>query len=303
MANTVIKVLDIEGNLIDTVMTKEDGSFTYKKLRLDEEMVLQVETQDELDLVGGIVYLVGEDKERSRFFIREGNTLVHPSAMGKETIYGSFTYKKLAMTNAVLEVLDQNGMPIDTIYTDEKGFFKYEKMKLDNEYSLKPIDLSDEDFEELELSLTNKSGKNLQTVSMGSSGKFKFDDKPLPLADQGQKKSSAKKTMKVDNKVIYFGFNQTAITVSEEQKLDLVAKSLSSNNKKVTLVGHTDNVDTEEVNQGVGLNRAKNVKEALVKRGVSASRISILSKGESEPKSSNTSANGRAQNRRVEITF
>jgi len=73
--------------------------------------------------------------------------------------------------------------------------------------------------------------------------------------------------------------------------------------RKVMIEGHTDNVGSDEYNQGLSQRRAQSVQAALFERGVAASQISTLGKGETTPVASNDNAAGRQQNRRVELVF
>ena len=73
--------------------------------------------------------------------------------------------------------------------------------------------------------------------------------------------------------------------------------------ESVNVVGHTDSVGTDAYNQGLSERRAEAVKTYLVDRGVDANLISVSGMGESQPVADNATADGREQNRRVEITF
>jgi outer membrane protein OmpA-like peptidoglycan-associated protein len=74
-------------------------------------------------------------------------------------------------------------------------------------------------------------------------------------------------------------------------------------NSTITLIGHTDNVGTDEINLDIGKKRAENVKLQLVKRGIKASQILTDSKGSSLPIADNSTEEGRYKNRRTEIIF
>jgi len=102
---------------------------------------------------------------------------------------------------------------------------------------------------------------------------------------------------------IYFPFNSTnKLNDSEvESYLNDVAKRVKSTGEKVQLVGHTDNVGGDGPNIALGQRRADIVKNYLIKRGVSPSKILASSKGETSPIASNDSDNGRAKNRRTEL--
>ena len=71
--------------------------------------------------------------------------------------------------------------------------------------------------------------------------------------------------------------------------------------RTVVIEGYTDNVGSEEYNQGLSERRADSVKAYLAGQGVGAIRLSALGRGESDPVAGNDSAAGRQQNRRVEV--
>ena len=84
--------------------------------------------------------------------------------------------------------------------------------------------------------------------------------------------------------------------------LDSFAQGLLGNPQAhVRVVGHTDNVGSDAVNDPLSINRAASVRNYLVSRGVASGVISIDGRGEREPIASNETAEGRARNRRVEI--
>jgi outer membrane protein OmpA-like peptidoglycan-associated protein len=73
--------------------------------------------------------------------------------------------------------------------------------------------------------------------------------------------------------------------------------------RKVLIEGHTDNVGSDEYNQSLSERRAASVQAALFERGVEASQISTVGKGETTPVAGNNNPAGRQQNRRVELVF
>lgn len=84
--------------------------------------------------------------------------------------------------------------------------------------------------------------------------------------------------------------------------LDQFASGLSSQpNTEVRIIGHTDNVGSDAINDPLSLQRAQSTRDYLAARGVNPSRVTIEGRGEREPIATNATAEGRAQNRRVEI--
>lgn len=70
-----------------------------------------------------------------------------------------------------------------------------------------------------------------------------------------------------------------------------------------TVIGHTDATGSDAANRGLSQRRADAVREYLQARGVDKSRVRSVGRGESEGIADNASAEGRAQNRRVEIVL
>jgi outer membrane protein OmpA-like peptidoglycan-associated protein len=79
---------------------------------------------------------------------------------------------------------------------------------------------------------------------------------------------------------------------------DIIAKYPED---KIMIIGHTDNVGDDAYNQRLSENRASAVKVQLMGRGVPAASITTMGMGESQPIATNTTADGRQMNRRVEM--
>ncbi|MDX1504115.1 MAG: OmpA family protein [Spongiibacter sp.] len=101
---------------------------------------------------------------------------------------------------------------------------------------------------------------------------------------------------------VNFEFNSAQLTVNAETILDGVAATLiSSPGFDVELQGHTDSKGSDSYNMNLSQNRAKSVKRYLTVKGVEGSRLTARGYGEEQPVASNDTAEGRAQNRRVEL--
>jgi OOP family OmpA-OmpF porin len=70
---------------------------------------------------------------------------------------------------------------------------------------------------------------------------------------------------------------------------------------KISVEGHTDNVGDAKANLALSTDRAYSVMAYLQEKGISSKRLKFKGWGSEKPMVSNTSANGRSQNRRIEI--
>lgn len=67
------------------------------------------------------------------------------------------------------------------------------------------------------------------------------------------------------------------------------------------IIGHTDSRGSEKYNQSLSQQRAQSVADYLYTQGIEESRITVRGEGESKPKASNDTEEGRMENRRVEV--
>lgn len=87
-----------------------------------------------------------------------------------------------------------------------------------------------------------------------------------------------------------------------QQKIALVAEQIRTQPESiVTVEGHTDSRDSEANNQVLSQRRAESVRNFLMSKGIPGNQIRAIGMGESRPVASNETAEGRANNRRVEI--
>lgn len=101
---------------------------------------------------------------------------------------------------------------------------------------------------------------------------------------------------------ILFATNKSELSPASREALAKFAASLkNSPDTDVTIYGHTDNTGTRAVNERVSKERADAVSNYLVSQGVSRSRITTEGLAFDQPVADNSTAAGRAQNRRVEV--
>jgi hypothetical protein len=118
--------------------------------------------------------------------------------------------------------------------------------------------------------------------------------------------SNTKMTNKIGNKSYHIEFVTGSAQISESSKdvLDQIFQdAVTADGTKILIGGYTDNVGNESSNMNLSEQRALSVLNYLKEKGLTPTRLESKGYGSSNPIADNSSASGRAQNRRVEISI
>lgn len=103
---------------------------------------------------------------------------------------------------------------------------------------------------------------------------------------------------------VHFEFDKATLTAADKEVLSTIATRLKqeTSTAQLRVTGHTDSVGSDAYNQRLSDKRANSVVQYLVESGVPRSSfVSVEGAGESQPVADNSTADGRAMNRRTEI--
>lgn len=101
---------------------------------------------------------------------------------------------------------------------------------------------------------------------------------------------------------VTFDTGSYTLSPNVQYSLNDAAQTLATYNETIIdVIGHTDSTGNDNINIPLSENRANSVAQYLVSKGVAANRINTAGRGASQPIATNTTPEGRAQNRRVEI--
>ena len=103
---------------------------------------------------------------------------------------------------------------------------------------------------------------------------------------------------------VLFDFDKSVVKPEGKAELQKLADTIKAQGLAVgdiDVVGHTDSVGSDEYNQALSIRRAAAVKAYLVSKGVSGGIIDVMGMGKRDPIATNSTAAGRAMNRRVDV--
>jgi outer membrane protein OmpA-like peptidoglycan-associated protein len=101
---------------------------------------------------------------------------------------------------------------------------------------------------------------------------------------------------------ISFDVGRSAVKSNFAGVLNQFATTLNSNpGTQITIIGHTDSSGSDAINNPLSVDRANSARDYLIARGVAVTRFTTEGRGSREPVADNSTAEGRAMNRRVEI--
>lgn len=100
---------------------------------------------------------------------------------------------------------------------------------------------------------------------------------------------------------VLFATGKSELMPTARKRLDDVIAALKDQKRAITIVGHTDSVGSDDKNMALSQKRADSVRTYLTTHGIPEDRVTSEGAGETEPIADNKTAEGRANNRRVEI--
>jgi outer membrane protein OmpA-like peptidoglycan-associated protein len=140
------------------------------------------------------------------------------------------------------------------------------------------------------------AGIGIQHRFLGPKPMERVEAQPAPAAEPPMKK-------RLVLRGVNFDFDKSNIRADARPVLDEAVRTLKEAGEiRVAVEGHTDSRGTDQYNQGLSIRRANAVADYLSARGIARSRLQVDGYGESRPVASNDTDDGRAQNRRVELS-
>jgi peptidoglycan-associated lipoprotein len=148
-----------------------------------------------------------------------------------------------------------------------------------------------------------KQGLTLAVVMSFLVGCSSSDNKGTENATTGTAVTDTSSSEATLSNVVYFDFDQYALTAESRAVLLAHADKLKGASVAVRLEGHADERGSREYNMALGEKRANAVRDFLVTQGVNGSSLEVVSFGEEQPAATGSDEASWSQNRRVEVKY
>jgi len=316
---------DVEGAINHPILEKYKNSciVAYSESKFDavtfpiSKITSREGAQKEITEEGKIINLLYgiENSERATVLevqknyeqaLKQGNFEILFSAFGRKKISGSYKIQSIYETFGAVDVVEQYQ------HLKPKSYFRFSMSGHNSN-----IDKDDAYF----VAKGKRNGK-VYTIALyihyNRSSWKGLKDNIFVLAqiveredmETGQvSAASIEKKIKNEGKEVFhnilFDFGSDNLSKESYSIIETLAEYLNANpNQKYFIIGHTDNVGTLAANQILSEKRAKAVLKALTtKYGVSKFQVTAHGVGQLSPLATNTTEEGKALNRRVEIVL
>ena len=228
----------------------------------------------------------------------------------KGKILDAKTNKPIA--GRVLYRFDHDVQKADSVKTNNLGEYSF-KVKPDAYTFIALANGYESSQESMDLSKLNKNQQFSQNIYLNPVvekpvKKEEAKEEELKIEKKETAKEEASPLKIEDNKFrldkVFFEIGESNLLAESYEQLNGLLKMLKDDPQmKIVVEGHTDNVGDPTQNKRLSLERAFNVREYLISKGIAGNRIQFKGYGDTKPVADNSSEEGRKMNRRVEFVI
>lgn len=336
MPDQKVRLLNESHEEISASVTNRLGEFHFEELPREEIYLTQIEAKDPdinvevylfdengkplrraVEVADGIFGFPENDEEFSQLVLLTEQDWTLNVANGKIGITGRVVDAKTLLVgfpNVKVGIYDSGKQELESVLTDQDGRFTFrdrEKKAYLIRYSQKPED----SYTEM-VAVDDKNVPYLFATNemLDDQGFFKFEELPreivvlkrMQVEDVELEFKTDFSKMESGTPIvlnnIQFKSGSYQILESSYQELNDLAKALEEKPElKIAISGHTDNTGDEAKNLQLSKDRAKEVMNYLIEKGINKSRLTSSGFGSEKPIATNDTEEGRKKNRRVEF--
>lgn len=195
-ANSMIELVDENGNVVDVIQTDANGNFEYEKLALNRNFILRMAEADAEALEDTKVFLVDEDgnkaeeatqteeggfsfqqlsaariNELSRMSDKDGSEILIIDKSDMVVVAGQFEYENLPSDGVKMNLLDEEEVVLHVTQTDSDGKFSFDNLEPNQDYIVTIAE--DQNIpEDARLYLLDDDGNKVLLINQGENGKY-----------------------------------------------------------------------------------------------------------------------------------
>lgn len=275
----------------------------------------QAKEQDELYEKNGFVYGALDYSFKNRFLsVEDVKNKKRWSVNVKDNLVFSFSDFTTQVSPNVQDGLEQIAnylqrnsdrvLTLTGLYSSkEENSSVFNDLGLARANTVKNILLS-LDVSPKQLKVMGAQDKELDMFDSAIIGGVNFEFSGMSAEEDKETLKELERNLKSQNTRIYFETGSDEIKLTSELRsyfTDLTYYFSLNDDAKIQVVGHTDNEGSSRDNLKLGKRRAEFVRDYLASNGIATNRIEVSSRGDKDPIESNSTKEGRAANRRVEV--
>jgi outer membrane protein OmpA-like peptidoglycan-associated protein/tetratricopeptide (TPR) repeat protein len=325
--NTRVDLVDGNNNILQTIITNEDGEFIFSGLGVHTKYAFYINYDDKPDSLNARFYMLNGEGEKVLILLQsiDGEygfetlppdefealpIIVESSSLLTINLKGNI-YQDMQgdiKKHVSIYILNDEKKVIAKGYTDENGNFSFSELPPQDHYTLMVTD----SIPGVKIVILNK-GDRVVELKYNSNDKGYYyerlsaEEDFITLKNESGEEVKIKlsENFEVDN--IYYAYNSWEINQEAAESLNRLIKLMNMNSHiSITLYSHTDSRGKDKYNLTLSQKRAESAKDYLVKNGISSDRIKAVGMGEKELTNKckdrvECSEEEHAQNRRTEF--
>lgn len=328
-----VMLVDEEGNIVFEEYSDARGNFNFKNVTLDGNYIITTENVEEemflfvFNQEGDVLTQLKQNQSAQFVFKKIKSDYANNLQMlaDEEDVFeletmvvtGNFNYRNLEgefSDGLMVYLYDEQGFLLDSAMTSEGGFFMFRGLNPELNYQFKMKE-DDPNFnlEDFTLFVEDRYGNVIADLYRAEDGYFKYkkfqgeDSNPLSQIEVHEEQFQFQAENNSKNFSLYFDINSSYANFKSNQELTALISDLKNNEgNTIQISAFADCRSTDDYNLWLSERRGNRLKDYLLQKGISSSRISVKAFGESKlinncPDVDSCPDEEHAKNRRVEI--
>ncbi|MCA6363927.1 MAG: carboxypeptidase regulatory-like domain-containing protein [Bacteroidetes bacterium] len=312
VANARVKLIDENGNVVQTTTTNALGGFAFTRIPPDKSFIVAIDAADELVLAPNtkviltdkagkqIATLVADSTGSYNYqLLKNDRSTIKAMQVDEDELRidlqgslasGDSLAKPVA--NARVVVVDENGNILQTVTTDANGNFKFTNLPNDKSYMVRIENVEDNYVVNVGKMYVKDNNGNI-VKELAYNGKFEFKILPNDRTTLGKvyvddpwldviiakARESKDSLMIIEN--IYYDLNDWKILPDAEPVLNKIIQVMKANPQVIIEINsHTDSRADDNYNLKLSQKRAQSVADYLVAGGIDKKRLKAVGYGE-----------------------